>query len=88
MTLVMIVRGEEELGPQRFCPGCQCWWPDDGEFFVVWPTWRSDDCRACIKARREARAAIRAAQERAVAQDAMRATWRRQQAAWRARVAR
>lgn len=47
-----IVPGEEELGPQRRCPRCGCWWPEDEEFFL-WtrikgrPGWHSW-CRACL----------------------------------------
>jgi hypothetical protein len=28
-----IVKGEEELGRQRYCRTCDEWWPDDEEFF-------------------------------------------------------
>lgn len=87
MSLVAIVTGEEELGPQRLCLDCQTWWPDDGEFFVRWEHWEADVCRACLKARRAASAALRAAMQRAEEQEAQRATWRRQQATWRARMA-
>ena len=38
-----IVRGEEELGPQRRCRTCAEWWPADGEFWEP----RSVRCRAC-----------------------------------------
>lgn len=27
------VRVDPELGPERWCGGCQEWWPDDAEFW-------------------------------------------------------
>jgi hypothetical protein len=31
------VEHDEELGPVRYCPGCDEWWPDDEEFWIVSP---------------------------------------------------
>ena len=44
-----IVRGEEELGPQRRCRTCAEWWPADGEFWEP----RAATCRACRGSVRE-----------------------------------
>lgn len=34
---------DAELGPVRFCSGCDEYWPEDGEFWSD----ESDVCRAC-----------------------------------------
>ena len=42
-----------ELGTERYCRGCDEWWPEDEEFFGIthrpdgWHTW----CRACKNSR-------------------------------------
>lgn len=87
MSLIVIVPGEPELGPQRFCLYCRSWWPDAPEFFAVWGDWQHQRCRACEKARRAAAELRRRLDAEAAAREALRATWRRQQAAWRARQA-
>ena len=85
MSLVAIVPGEQELGPQRLCPDCREWWPADGQFFAEWAHWSSPRCRACQAAREAAADLRRRLEAAAVAQEARRAVWRAQQASWRAR---
>jgi hypothetical protein len=47
---IQVVPGEEELGEQRYCRGCDYWWPHDAEF---WGRSMGSDgyprtwCRAC-----------------------------------------
>jgi hypothetical protein len=50
VSLTAIVKGEEELGLQRFCTGCRSWWPLDAEFWVMRPQtdgWVSKLCKLC-----------------------------------------
>lgn len=86
MSIVAIVPGEEELGPQRLCLDCRCWWPDTAEYFAPWGDWQHRRCRACETARRAATALRQRLEAAAAAQEAQRAVWRRQQASWRARA--
>lgn len=85
MSLVAIVRGEAELGPQRFCLDCRSWWPDTAEFFIRWAHWSSPRCRACQAAREAAARERRELAAAAAAREARRERWRLWQASWRAR---
>jgi hypothetical protein len=45
---VAIIEDEPELGLQRYCRGCEMWWPADEEFYYRAPdgSWYAR-CRAC-----------------------------------------
>lgn len=39
-----MTREDPELGTERYCRGCDEWWPDDAEF---WYLGREQRCKAC-----------------------------------------
>lgn len=60
-AVTMLVPGEEEIGPQRRCTRCGCWWPAKDEAFWFrnhggWHPW----CRACHREARDGRWARKA----------------------------
>lgn len=101
--LVLVVPGEEELGRQRLCPGCNEWWPWDREFWRIGPRpergpWPQQKCHACHAEKEQRRARERRALERAAAtaavesaerarEEARRLYWRHMKALSRARAA-
>lgn len=48
------IRRIEWYGPEKRCPKCNEWWPEDAEFFYPRSATRFDSwCRACINERRQ-----------------------------------
>lgn len=56
MGAVALVPGEEELGLQRQCTRCRCWWPaeDDDFWYRNHGTWHPH-CKACLREARDLR---------------------------------